>query len=324
MIYDIKKEIDKAKHILLHCHPSPDPDSVGSSLAMKLGLEQIGKKVTLIKGDNDIPEAFVFPGVKTITQKNFFEIDLNDFDLFLILDTGSLEMISKIAPIILPEHLMTISIDHHISNKGFARINYIKSEYSSTAELIYDLFNEWNIVIDHDIALNLFMGIYTDTGAYRYGNNPVKTLEIAYRLSKLATDFQKTISIMENSNTKEAIVFESLALSSLRTYYDDKFAIAYVDYDDLIKNNIKDSDMFTGGISNKIKSILGIEISATLIEKEKNQVKISFRSQRQDVSKLALALGGGGHKSASGASLTMPLPQAIEKVVKMVKDLYNM
>ena len=59
----ILAEIKKAKHILLHCHPSPDPDSVGSALAMKFAIEQLDREVTLIKGDSDIPETFVFPGV---------------------------------------------------------------------------------------------------------------------------------------------------------------------------------------------------------------------------------------------------------------------
>lgn len=322
-IIQIKSEIDKAKYILLHCHVGPDPDSVGSTLAMKLALEQMGKRVSLIKGDSEIPKAFVFPGVETILTKNFFEIDLKDFDLFLILDTGSLEMISKVAPVVFPDHLMTIVIDHHASNKGFGKINLIDTSYSSTAQLIFDLLNEWKIKIDHDIAINLFMGIYTDTGAYRYGVNPVRTIEVAYILAKLAPDYQKTISIMENSNRKEALIFESLALSSLKTYYDEKLAIASVSYDDIVKNKIKDEDMFTGGISNKIKSILGIEIGVTLIEKEKGIVKISIRSAKHDISRLAVSLGGGGHKAAAGATLKMPLNEAIEKVVKTVKELYN-
>jgi nanoRNase/pAp phosphatase (c-di-AMP/oligoRNAs hydrolase) len=75
--------INNSKSILLHCHPSPDPDSVGSVLAMKFVLESLNKKVTVIKGDSDIPEAFShFPGFSDIVQKNYFEINKQDFDLF--------------------------------------------------------------------------------------------------------------------------------------------------------------------------------------------------------------------------------------------------
>lgn len=322
----IKKEIDKAQTILLHCHPSPDPDSVGSSLAMKLALESLGKKVSLIKGDSEITKAFAFPGIETVTQKNFFEIELSDFDLFMILDSGSVEMISKNGQIVFPDSLMTVVIDHHISNIGYGKINLVDASYSSTAQLVFDLLNKWNIKIDHDIALNLFMGMYTDTGGFRYGINPEKTLEVAMTLAKLAPDYQKTIFTMENSNRVESLIFESLAFSSLKTFFDGKLVLASVGNVDIVKNNFSDDDIFTGYISNKIKSVVGTQIAGTLIEKEPNVVKLSFRSRdavKYDVSKLAQALGGGGHKSASGATLEMSLPQAIEKVVNTVKEIYN-
>src|SRR5882724_10069578 len=95
----ILAEIKKAKSILLHCHPLPDPDSVGSALAMKFALEQMGKKVTFIRGDSEIPRGFMhFPGAKEIVNKNFSEVDLQEFDLLISLDSGSKNMISQASP----------------------------------------------------------------------------------------------------------------------------------------------------------------------------------------------------------------------------------
>ena len=93
---EILDVIKKSESILLHCHPSPDPDSVGSALAMKFALQSLGKKVTIIAGDSPVPSAFShFPGFAEIIPKNFFEIDLAAFDLFIIQDSGSLDRISK-------------------------------------------------------------------------------------------------------------------------------------------------------------------------------------------------------------------------------------
>lgn len=323
----IKTAIENSKNVLLHCHPSPDPDSVGSALAMKFALEQLGKKVTLIKGDSDIPKAFSFPGIDSIVQKNFFEIDLKEFDLFIILDSGSKEMISNKAEIIFPEHLNTLVIDHHFSNKGFGKVNFVDSSYSSCCELLFNIFKFLGINITHDIALNLFIGIYTDTGGFRYGKNGDKTLKVASELASIAPDYQKVISIMENSNTKESLVFEALAMSSIKTFFDDKFVIASIRYEDLVKNNIKDDDRFTGGIINKIKSVVTTQIALTIVEVEPNSLKLSFRTRDEnifDVSKIAVALGGGGHKPAAGAKLKMSVPDAIEKVVNMAKEIYNL
>lgn len=324
IVKDIKSEIDKAGSILLHCHPSPDPDSVGSALAMKLALEQLGKKVTLIKGDSEIPKDFAFPSVETITQKSFDEIKLEDFDLFIILDSASIDRISSKTKIEFPESLMTIVIDHHASNIGYGKINLIDSSYPATAQILFDLFGYMNIKIDHDIALNLFMGIYTDTGGFRYRGSTARTLEIASILAKQAPDFTETILIMENNNRKEKIIFEGLALSSIKTFLNDKLGVVSISYDELVKNNIKEEDILTGFISNKIKSIKGMEIGATLIEVSPDLIKISFRSDSHDISKLAVALGGGGHKSAAGVKVAMPLLEATEKVVKTVKEMYNL
>lgn len=321
---EIIKEIEKSNSVLLHCHPHPDPDSVGSTLAMKFALEQKGKKVTLIKGDSDIPKAFDFPGVENIVKKNFFEIDLKDFDTFLILDCGGIEMVSKKSKVVFPDTLNTIVVDHHASNKGYGKYNYIEPKYSSTCELLYHLLQEMNVEINHDIALNLFMGMYTDTGGFRYGANGSETLAIASKLAMIAPDYQETISTMENSNRKESLIFESLALSSLKTLFDGKLAIASVPYEDLVKNNIKEEDIMAGYISNKIKSVKGTEIGVTLIESEKGKVKISLRSTKYDISVIATALGGGGHKSAAGAILESTTEAAIEKVVKTIKEIYNL
>ena len=146
-------EIQKSQSILLHCHPNPDADSIGSALAMMHMLEGIGKKVTIIAGDSDLPRNMAhLPGYEKIERKSFFEIDLKSYDLFLIQDSGAINQISKKGTITFPEHLKTIVIDHHASNPGFADINLIDLSYPATCQIIFDLFKEWNIKITPPIA----------------------------------------------------------------------------------------------------------------------------------------------------------------------------
>lgn len=323
----ILEEIKKANNILLHCHPSPDPDSVGSALAMKFALEQMNKKVTLIKGDSDIPKAFAFPGIETIVQKSFAEINTKEFDLFIALDSSSKDQISFRKESIFPENMQVIVIDHHKSNTMYGQINCVDITYGATALMLFDLFKQLGIKINYEIAINLFMGMYTDTGGFRYSYTNDHTFEAAAELVKLAPNFHETIFIMENSNNKESLIFEGLALSSIKTFYDGKLAIASITNSELMKNNISIEDISTGTISNKLKSVIGTELALTLIETEPNLVKISFRTRDQkkyDVSKLAVALGGGGHSGAAGARLNMTISEAIDKVVKTAKEIYNL
>lgn len=324
---EILEAINNSKNILLHCHPSPDPDSVGSVLAMKFALEKMGKSVTAISGDSDIPREFVFPGVDTIIKKSLDQVDLNNFDTFIILDSGSKEMITRKVEVVFPEHLMTIVIDHHRSNIGYGKLNLIKSEYPSTAQLLYDIFIDLKIDIDKNIALNLFMGMYTDTGGFRYSNTNSNTFKIAGKLVEIVPEYSETISIMENSKNKESLIFEGLAISNTKTFFNNKLIISTVSNDELLKNNIRVEDISTSYISSKLKSIKTTMISATIVEEEKGKSKISFRTRdasKYDVSKLAIALGGGGHIAAAGAMLEMDTESAIDIVVQKAKEIYNL
>jgi len=193
-------EIQKSESILLHCHPSPDPDSVCSALAMKFALEQLGKKATIIKGDSDIPEAFMhFPGAKDIIAKNFSEIDLKEFDLFIIVDTSSPGMISQLNTPEFPLPIRTIVIDHHSTNTCFADINLVDIPSPATSFILFQLFKKWNIIFSPEISLNLFMGMYTDTGGFKYPPTDHRVFEAAAELVRIVPDYTKYIFIMENS-----------------------------------------------------------------------------------------------------------------------------
>jgi phosphoesterase RecJ-like protein len=323
----IWREIEKANHILLHCHPSPDPDSVGSVLAMKGALENKGKKVTVIQGDSEIsPGLMHFPGAREIIKKNFGEIDLKEFNLFIILDSGSPEMISRKQTPSFPLPIKSIVIDHHASNKKYADINLVATAPSTTF-VLFNLFKEWDIAITHDIALNLFIGMFTDTGGFKYPPVDSQTFEVAAELAAVAPDFIEIIFQMENCQDKASIYGQAIALNSIRTFCNDMIAISAVSHQALAEKNISTNAVSEGYVANILKSVVGWNIAVSMVEIEPGRVKASFRTRdvhKYDVSKLAVALGGGGHKAAAGAVFTVPLEEAVAKVVETAKTLYNL
>ena len=210
----ILKIIQESEKILLHCHPYPDPDSVGSVLAFSLYLKSLKKNVTAVPGDFDLPKSLrKLPNLNVFTKKNFNEINIEDFDLFIILDSASVYQITQLKEISFPKTLKTINIDHHITNGGFADINLLKPEKSSTCEIIFELFKSWNVKIDQDIAIALFVGIFGDTGGFKYQNTTFRTLEIASKLAKINPNFHEIVFDMENSKEKEVIRYMGLALN---------------------------------------------------------------------------------------------------------------
>jgi phosphoesterase RecJ-like protein len=327
-------EIIKASNnILLHCHPAPDPDSVGSALAMKFALEQLGKKATVIRGDGPMPSDFSsFPGFADIVPKNFFESIADSanpaistpFDLFIIQDTGSLDRVSAVGKargetVTIPSGMKTVVIDHHSSTVGFGNeFNLIEPSYPATALILFDLFKLWNISLTADIAVNLFIGMYTDTGGFKYQNVTSSVFTAAAELVAIYPDFHKIIFSMENTRRPVELTFQGLAFSNIKTFLDGRLAIASVSHDDMVKHGILPVDTSTSLIANIVKSVVGWDIGACMVEKDPGSVYVSFRtrdSEKYDLSILAGKLGGGGHKAAAAAVVSGTIEEVTRKIV---------
>jgi len=323
----IWKEIDHSKKILLHLHPGADGDSVGSALAMYHVLKGLNKDVDLIQGDTDLPKNIsTLPGVDKIIPKNIFQIDLDQYDLFIVLDSSSLKQISRLGDIKFPKKLKLISIDHHISNEKFAKANLIVPTAPATAQVLFDFFQVRKIKLNQKIASCLFAGIYTDTGGFKYVNTTYKTLNIASQLSKIYPKFSELIFNIENTDTPERLKLISILLSSVENYFSNHVALASISFEEIKDSNLNQA-VVTGNseVANMLKAVVGWDISLTLMEIQPETVKISLRtrdSQKYDLSKIATALNGGGHKAAAGATLNMSLPQAKETVLATIKKLY--
>jgi len=323
-------ELIKASNsILLHCHIFPDCDSIGSALAMKFALEQLGKNATVIRGDSAIPEVFAkLPGAGEIVPKNLFEVDLSQFDLFLILDSGSLDRISQVklaAEIVFPATMKTVNIDHHVSNLKYAReINVVEPKYPSTTIMLFDLFKEWGIQLTHDIALNLFMGSYTDTGGFRFATTTPETFAAASELVRLAPDFSDFLFTMDNSRSQQELKFQGAALASIETFLGGYLAIASVSAEQLQKIGVTELSINSGLVANIIKSAVGWDIGVSIVELSQGNIKVSFRTRdanKYDLSKISESIGGGGHKAAAGAVFKkISLPEAKQKIVSAVKE----
>lgn len=322
------REIDRSSKILLHIHPGPDADSVGSSLAMYHVLKSLNKDITLIQGDNDLPKNLItLPGSDKIIPKNIFQIDLDQYDLFLILDSSSLKQVSRLGAIKFPKKLKTICIDHHISSEKFAHINLICPTSPATCQVLFDFLQLRKIKITNKIAACLFAGIYTDTGGFKYLNTTHKTLNIVSQLAKIYPQFTKLIFDIENTDEPDRLKLISILLGSIETYFNNTVAIASISFDQIEKNKLSSSSINgNSDVSNMIKSVVGWDIALTLTEIQPETVKISLRtrnSQKYDLAKIAVATKlGGGHKAAAGATLNMSLSQAKETILAIIKKLY--
>ncbi|HAI22503.1 MAG: DHH family/DHHA1 domain protein [Candidatus Collierbacteria bacterium GW2011_GWA1_42_60] len=321
--------IKKSKKILLHCHPYPDADSIGSVLAMTLALKKMGLEVTSILGDSEYPDdLIVLPHHDLLVKKNYSEIDTGEFDLFIILDSSTLGQVSRLAEVKIPKNMKTVVIDHHVTNLKYGDINLVDETYTATSQIIYDLFIRWGVEVDKDMAVCLFLGLYTDSGGFKYPSTTANTLAVGAELAKINPDFPRVIFEMENAKDPQEIAYEGLALSSIEKYFSGKLVMAAVPYEKLKEKGIQKG--FTqGGVGNTLISVIGWEIGINFVEADPGVVLVSFRtrnSDKHDVSLIASMIGkGGGHKAAAGTTIYEPFEvakkQLLETIAKTFPDL---
>lgn len=322
----IKDEIDKAHKILLHCHPNPDPDSVGSALAMYHWLELMGKQVTVIAGDSEKPDNLaILPGFDDIKQQTYGETDLADFDLFVALDSGSTNMITRTTPVEFPEHLQVVVIDHHSSNHGYGKINLIETEYPAVAQILYDLFEIWEVPLTDNIAICLFVGIFYDTGGFRYRKTTAHTFAAAARLIEFYPDFSTVISHISDQLLPDHLYYRGLAYDHIDVVGKNNVAIIALSQAQIENRKIDEEGVKNQSLASTLITVRGWDIGVSIIEKKLNHNEISFRTRYPDVfdmAKIAELLGGGGHKVAAGVLVLGTNEEAKAKVVDAIYTAY--
>jgi phosphoesterase RecJ-like protein len=289
-------------------------------------LKGLGKDVTAIWGDSGMTSQFLFlPGSKDLLEKNYFEINISEYDLFIILDSASIDRVSAKAKIEFPSSLKTIVIDHHISNTCFGNINLVPDNAPATAAILYELFLLWKIEISKEVAICLMIGLFTDTGGFRFRGVTPRTFETMSHLTTIEPRYPEFIAEFENDAEYERVVFMGLAYNSIEMFFNKKVAMAVVSYEMLNEKGLSDKHTQKQSVANVLKSIKGVVIGIECTEVDPSKVKFSFRSrdpERYDVSELAVSLGGGGHKVAAGVLVSLPIEEAKKKLVSKIEELY--
>lgn len=320
----IFEEIKKANNILINVHRNPDLDSIGSATALYQALTKIGKKVTLVC-PHQVQENFKFlkgaDKVEVIDFMNFKNfINFTNSDLFLILDSGSYDIVTGRKEIKLPE-IKKIVIDHHKTNNlSDVYIRLLDEKASATAEIVYRLFSDWGLNIDKNIATSLFSGIAGDTVFFKYSNNTKLTFKIASELLDKGAQKDKLIDQAFDSFDFNLVKMMGEVLRKMEKGSSPvgEFVYSIMDYEIYEKYGKPKGarELIADFFARSIKDYsFGIIIS----EEERGKFSLSFRSKKDtDVSVIAKKLGGGGHKNAAGATIYGNIDQVINKIKEVV------
>lgn len=304
------KEVRKYNYIVIFHHVRPDGDCLGSQQGLKKWLQiKFPKKKIYAIGSNE--------NLFNFLDFHFDEIPSDEIlkeSLGIVVDANYSNRI-KHNEIILEQKIKTIiRIDHHPEKDDINySLRFVDSSYCASAEQITHLIKIIDGKIHKDVALMLYLGIYTDSGRFFYDYTSERTHELTSFLFRSNFDFFKLHKKLSTRSIEE-LEFNKLVLNNYKTY---KNVIYYfLKIRELEKLKISESS------SNRVDflaNIEGYDIWIFFIENKDGTIRVRLRSSEKDVSKLARQYNGGGHKKASGAIIEDK--NKIEEIIKKAAAL---
>jgi phosphoesterase RecJ-like protein len=325
--------------IALAGHVRPDGDCVGSTTALYQYLQNNypEKKVDLYL--EEIPEPMKFiKATATILHEISAEVETGAevYDIAIALDCGDANRVGFAKPVFTNART-TACIDHHVSNDNFGDVNYIKTNASSTSELVFELLEEdenqnchadvcnetYHVnKITKAIAESLYMGIVHDTGVFQYSCATPHTFRIAAKLLETGIDATKIINDTFFEKTYVQNLLMGYGLLNAKLHFGGK-VISSIITKAVLEEYGADKNDIEGVVAN-IRKVKGVEVAIFLYETEvPSEVKVSLRAKEYaNVNEVAMKFAGGGHVKAAGCTVVGDPDVVLSKVlVEMEKIL---
>ena len=299
------------RRFVLSSHSRPDGDSIGSQLAMAYALQAMGKEVTVVNADPAPPPLMAFPGVPEIRIAASAD---GDFDAAIIMECGDL----KRTVVTGLERFFVINIDHHPGNTGFGQINWFNAGAAACAEMVYEVVRALDVPLSKAIATHIYLAILTDTGSFHYSSMSARTFDICRECLEAGVDPAQVARMVFDSNNLGRLKLFGAVLNLMQIDPSGRIATLHVDHQMTLAAGGTYED--TEGLVNMPLTVKDIVASVFFKQEQGNEYRVSLRSKGDiDVNAIAKAYGGGGHKNASGCTLTGALDELQTTLAKQLE-----
>lgn len=287
-----------SKCVAIYTHINTDCDAVGSSLALREALIQLGKQVDVYVNSSfsnnfKIYGDLSFYNKKTCTEK---------YDLAVCLDSATEGRLGKYKFTYRKGVKTTLAIDHHeLSNSMYCKINYVRAS-SSTAEILYDILKALKVKFTPFICKCLISGIETDTGKFTHSTTD-NTFNVMSRLLKMSKLTMEEITTpLFNSMEMNLFNLLKIAYSRIEFYSEGKLGIIMLHHSDFLETGTTIDDV--GSFPDIPLQLDSVQFAILASEDDKGYFRVSLRS-KGDISArdVAMSFGGGGHLNASGCKI---------------------
>lgn len=299
-------------------HVNPDGDALGSAFALTDLLRRLGKNAVTVLLDK-VPDKYDFPEFASLHLR-LDDVSSADFDGAISVDCADLARLGHAGALFSSLH--SLSIDHHLTNDGFADVNIIENS-PATAQMIYDLTLGFGAEPDRTAQAAIYMGIIADTGALAYPSTTPRSFEICARLAALGLDTSRVAERVFNSRSWSATRLIGEYIATIRLCFDGRMALSALTLRQIGECGASVSD--TEALINYARDIEGVDIACFLRETKEGSYKLSLRSKsdRYNVADFARLFGGGGHARAAGCLMTGSLEEIEAQIMHVCQDLFE-
>ena len=309
MLKEVLKHIEQRNQFLLTSHARPDGDAIGSALACRQILRAMGKEAEVVLRDG-VPRVYrPLPFADKVVQADRVN---GAYEAAIILECDSIQR-TRLEGL---EERFLISIDHHLSGRPFANVNWIDPTAVATAEMVYCLAREAGVKISPEIATCLYTAVLTDTGSFMFEGTNERTFTLARELVLAGANPAHCARNVYFGHSTAKMRLLGAALSTLHRA--GPLAWTSVSQEQMESCHAKEEDC--EGLVNYVLSIHDVEVAAFFRELPDGRYRVSLRSKGGlNVAAVAERFGGGGHHCASGCSLDGPLPVATARILAQLR-----
>jgi phosphoesterase RecJ-like protein len=301
----ILRVLRQGKRFLVCSHSWPDGDAVGSMIAIGMLLEQMGKHVDLVTADRIPANCRSLPGVEAIRSQVRVK---GIYDAAILLECDGLAR-AKLPGL---EDFFLINIDHHVSGRAFAHLNWIDPDATSVGELIYKLVKAAGATVTPQMATCLYATVLTDTAGFCFGSIQASTFDLARNLALAGADPIRIAQDVCFSTSTAKMLLLGAALGNLKR--EGPLVWLWVTHDDMLRTGAVEEDC--EGIVNFAVCISGVEAAVFLRELPEGRIRMSLRGKgKVNVAAIAERLGGGGHENLAGCTVEGPLHRALDEIL---------
>jgi bifunctional oligoribonuclease and PAP phosphatase NrnA len=290
------------QRFVLVTHEGPDGDAIGSLVGMHGILRSLGKDCVMYMSSRDLPLPYEYAWMDMDGLVSTPPADAATRTL-VFLDCGNVER----NPVegLRAEARCIVNLDHHHDNTLFGDVNHVVPEASSTAEVVWDLMHDLGVEPSVAVAEGLYVGLVTDTGRFMYTNTGVRAHEMAAELVAAGVDVHETFRRLYEGMPAAKVALLARALDVMTRYDDGRLTYAMLTMEDFRATGAEAS--YTEGIIDHLRAVDGTKVAALTraiapLDGEAPRSKVSLRAtdREVDVSAIARAAGGGGHRQAAG------------------------